>query len=55
MKCSKCNTEMEKWSYDELQVDRCTSCGGLFLDKGELEQIDNKNVGALMDLAQIVP
>lgn len=51
MNCPKCSNEMDKQTYDDLEVDRCPSCGGIFLDKGELEEIDNKNLGPLIDLA----
>jgi Zn-finger nucleic acid-binding protein len=42
---------MEQQRYDDLEIDRCTSCGGIFLDKGELEQVDSRNLGPIIDLA----
>lgn len=51
MQCPKCKTEMELWTQGQLEVDRCTACGGVFLDKGELEQVDNQNLGAVIDNA----
>ena len=42
---------MDKWTREDLEIDRCTSCGGLFLDKGELEEVDSKNLGPLIDIA----
>lgn len=39
MKCPKCPGEMENVSYDEVKVDRCRACGGLWFDSGELEEL----------------
>lgn len=39
MICPKCSGETEVVSYDEIQVDRCTNCSGLWFDTGELEQL----------------
>ncbi len=37
MNCPKCNSEMESRSIDQVEVDICTKCAGLFLDDGEFE------------------
>ena len=37
--CPKCNSEMRNYERNRILVDQCTGCGGLFLDKGELEQL----------------
>jgi uncharacterized protein len=50
MKCPKCQHEMEKKSFEGIEVDRCFGCGGLFLDKGELQDIDNRKLAALIDI-----
>ena len=50
MKCPKCDIEMQPKSYDELTIDRCFSCGGIFLDKGQLDTIDNQNLATLVDV-----
>ena len=50
MKCPKCHTEMVTKNYEGIEVDRCPSCEGIFLDPGELEHIDSKNLGQLMDM-----
>ena len=36
MICPKCSGETEITSYDEVRVDRCTNCGGLWFESGEL-------------------
>jgi Zn-finger nucleic acid-binding protein len=40
MKCPKCGSQLKEENYDSsVLVDRCTSktCGGIYLDGGELE------------------
>lgn len=39
MICPKCSAEMEEAVYDEVRVDRCTNCKGLWFDTGELEEL----------------
>ena len=36
MNCPKCESEMEKVSINELEVDRCNSCNGIWFDEYEL-------------------
>jgi uncharacterized protein len=43
MKCCKCGMEMISLGFKGITVDRCTGCEGLYLDKGELEAILNKD------------
>ena len=37
--CPKCGSEMRNYERNRILVDQCSGCGGLFLDKGELEQL----------------
>lgn len=40
MKCPRDNTELFPQIYEaDIEVDTCPSCHGIYLDKGELEQI----------------
>lgn len=39
MHCPKCGMEMNEITYKNVLIDKCASCGGIFLDKGELEQL----------------
>ena len=39
LSCPKCQSEMRSYERNRVLVDQCTGCGGLFLDKGELEQL----------------
>ncbi|MGD2125359.1 MAG: zf-TFIIB domain-containing protein [Desulfobacteraceae bacterium] len=37
MCCPKCGQQMEEIELLGIMVDRCNSCSGIYLDKGELE------------------
>lgn len=37
MKCPKCGKDLVEEDLAGIKVDRCTSCLGIFFDKGELE------------------
>ena len=39
MTCPKCQGEMRAYERNGIQVDQCTECRGLFLDRGELEHL----------------
>lgn len=39
MKCPKCGHDLETVHYESIAIDRCTNCGGVWLDPGELEQL----------------
>ncbi|MCK5328741.1 MAG: zf-TFIIB domain-containing protein [Candidatus Latescibacteria bacterium] len=39
MLCPACNVEMEQLKYEGVNVDRCPSCEGVWLDSGELRLI----------------
>ena len=39
--CPKCASEMRTYERNQVHVDQCTACGGLFLDRGELEALVN--------------
>jgi Zn-finger nucleic acid-binding protein len=40
--CPKCRGKLESYTFMEFLLDRCQSCGGIWLDKGELEGIITK-------------
>ncbi|AKU18713.1 zf-TFIIB domain-containing protein [Luteipulveratus mongoliensis] len=37
--CPKCQSDMRSYERNRVLVDQCTGCGGIFLDKGELEAL----------------
>lgn len=39
MQCPKCSREMDEVRKLDVIIDSCTSCGGIWLDKGELDKI----------------
>lgn len=39
MRCAKCGAELQEVEYRGVKVDKCFSCGGVYLDDGELEQL----------------
>lgn len=41
MTCPRCTGKLHAEVYDEVNIDRCDTCGGIWLDAGELEQIVN--------------
>jgi hypothetical protein len=47
MKCPKCGMQLEEVAYHGVNVDKCFSCEGVFLDKGEIERIQGKESGFL--------
>lgn len=51
--CPKCPGKLESYKFMDFVLDRCESCEGIWLDKGELEGILRKAVrgplGAFLD------
>lgn len=39
LSCPKCEGKLESYKFMELILDQCQGCGGVWLDKGELEGI----------------
>ena len=37
--CPKCQGTMRNYERNGIQIDQCTECRGVFLDRGELEQL----------------
>ncbi len=37
MKCPKCGHDLEEINYQDVLLDRCPDCKGVWLDHGELE------------------
>lgn len=45
MKCPKCGAALEEREYHNVKIDACTSCGGVWLDAGELELVAHQDSG----------
>jgi len=39
MKCPKCGMDLAEIEFHGVKVDQCAHCGGVFLDKDELESV----------------
>jgi hypothetical protein len=39
MRCPKCGRKLEEIVYQRVRVGRCTGCGGVWIDPGELETL----------------
>ena len=39
MTCPKCQSPMRKHKRNGVTIEQCTKCHGIFLDRGELEQL----------------
>ena len=48
MRCPKCGLEMQEVKLGKVDVDVCFSCNGVFLDQGELEQIEKRESAGVM-------
>ncbi len=42
LNCPKCSGKLESYKFMDFVLDRCESCEGIWLDKGELEGILRK-------------
>ena len=40
--CLKCTSVLDKARVDDIEVDLCPACGGLWLDHGEIEKLSRK-------------
>lgn len=41
-RCPKCGSRLTQRSQDGVEIDECGSCGGVFLDAGELEALSKR-------------
>ena len=55
MKCPRCeSTMLDEMDRDGITIDRCKSCRGIWLDRGELEKLIAR-AGAADDQGDAVP
>jgi uncharacterized protein len=40
--CPKCGGELHTGNYENVQIDVCDNCGGVWLDAGEMQKIVQK-------------
>lgn len=49
MKCPKCNASMASVTFEEVTVDRCTECGGMWFDADEARLLKEKKGSDVID------
>jgi uncharacterized C2H2 Zn-finger protein len=42
-KCPRCGSDLKEQHAEQVKIDECPECGGIWLDKGELEQLRRVN------------
>ncbi len=45
LQCPKCQGTLEAVIVDQVEIDVCNKCGGVWLDAGELEQLSKRESG----------
>lgn len=50
IRCPKCRSDMEQIDIEDVVIDRCTSCNGIWFDEGEVEALSNKEAAAAIDI-----
>ena len=50
MRCPKCGMALETLILQGVEIDRCRSCNGSWLDQGELEQLARREPALLQKL-----
>ena len=49
-RCAKCGMKMETIVFRGVEVERCFSCGGTYLDQGELEKLAGEESKVLQSI-----
>ncbi len=55
MSCPKCRRAMEAVTFEEIIVDRCTACGGLWFDVMEQRRLKDRPGSEAIDTAPAQP
>ncbi len=42
-RCPRCGADLKEQHAEQVKIDECPDCGGLWLDKGELEHLRRVN------------
>lgn len=53
LKCPKCGQNLFEYDYRGVKIDKCQGCEGIWLDAGELDQLNKLEAGALDKLFSI--
>ncbi len=49
MRCPKCGMELVAIDFEGVEIDKCSECGGIYLDNGELEQLTKPKKKKLLE------
>ena len=58
MKCPKCGNDLKEEAHGSVHVDVCASCGGMWLDAGELDlmrQMEKSSKGGIRGIFDLLP
>lgn len=47
MKCPKCGGQLTETLFHHVKIDQCQDCRGVWLDAGEIEQLEKVREGAI--------
>jgi Zn-finger nucleic acid-binding protein len=50
----KCTSILDKTQVEDIEIDACPKCGGLWLDQGEIERVSKKMVSEIDRLKRVV-
>lgn len=53
MKCPKCGMDLIEIDYKNIKIDKCSSCAGVWLDAGEMDQVAQMEKGGLEKLFSV--
>ncbi|HUR00294.1 MAG TPA: zf-TFIIB domain-containing protein [Gemmatimonadaceae bacterium] len=56
-KCPRCGIDLSEHDHKGVKIDQCDSCGGMWLDKGELEiveELDRTSPGFMHHLIGLI-
>jgi len=49
LQCPKCEHGMDEITYEDITIDRCTNCHGLWFDEKEADQLKSKQGSEAVD------
>lgn len=52
--CAKCTSVLDNRKVDDVEVDLCPSCGGLWLDHGEIERLERAGKAEVDELRKLL-
>lgn len=55
MTCPKCQGSMRSYERNQVTVDQCIDCRGIFLDRGELERLVDAELSFSRSASPAVP